>query len=509
MKILIFGIEYKPIIGGGGSYVEYLINGLAKTNNEVLFVTSGAVETTEIINDNLKIKRYKIFNDLYYGNGDLFKGIDIIINNIIEFNPDVIHPHHSMPTLITSAANMAFQIPLFVTHLKTPDDENMIPPVDSKRSLYNYVNAYPHTGFVAASLTYKNALKKIGISDDKITLIYPGVNREIFKKLDHDTISKYREKLNISPDDVVILVPIKIRKRKGLEFLQNTLEQFKDKSPNIKIIITGLPENEEERRMLSEFKNKIKPITYVEHDEFSDSEMPILYNLAKMVLLVSKGEGLGMVLLEAMACGCPVIGTDVDGINEVIVHSVNGELVPYGDTNALESSINNYITNGKLCAQYIENAFTILDDKFNLDLQANNHLEMYSKYLLNTTHTVKCILLIESNNGSTEIVFIKNSDGTYAIPAFKLKIGNEPIYNQVIRYLKDNYGECVIDAKYDLDTNQMDERITIALCRIKQNDLRNLSGPRVFLPFENFAQLDSVALSNQDKLIISNIKTKI
>ncbi|MCY7729694.1 glycosyltransferase, partial [Bacillus safensis] len=56
-----------------------------------------------------------------------------------------------------------------------------------------------------------------------------------------------------------------------------------------------------------------------------------LYSISDLKLLLSEKESFGLVLLEAMACGVPCIGTDVGGIPEVITHGETGFLVPLGD----------------------------------------------------------------------------------------------------------------------------------------------------------------------------------
>lgn len=60
-----------------------------------------------------------------------------------------------------------------------------------------------------------------------------------------------------------------------------------------------------------------------------------LFAISDLKLLLSEKESFGLVLLEAMACGVPGIGTAIGGIPEVIDHGVNGYLVPLGDTQSV------------------------------------------------------------------------------------------------------------------------------------------------------------------------------
>jgi len=80
----------------------------------------------------------------------------------------------------------------------------------------------------------------------------------------------------------------------------------------------------------------------------TNDKMPELYNLYKVYVLCSHYEGNPKTLLEAMACGSAVIGTDVSGIREVLLHEKNGLLVKK-DRNSLRSAILRLMSDESLC----------------------------------------------------------------------------------------------------------------------------------------------------------------
>ena len=82
----------------------------------------------------------------------------------------------------------------------------------------------------------------------------------------------------------------------------------------------------------------------------SNDKMPELYNNYKVYVLCSHYEGNPKTLLEAMSCGCAVIGTDVPGIREIIINRENGLLVK-GGKYELRDSINELIDSPDLCDQ--------------------------------------------------------------------------------------------------------------------------------------------------------------
>jgi glycosyltransferase involved in cell wall biosynthesis len=75
-----------------------------------------------------------------------------------------------------------------------------------------------------------------------------------------------------------------------------------------------------------------------------------LYRAADVVVQPSHGEGLGLALLEAMACGRPVVGTAVTGIAEIITHAIHGLLVQNGDIAAMADAIVQCLTDKPLAA---------------------------------------------------------------------------------------------------------------------------------------------------------------
>ena len=79
----------------------------------------------------------------------------------------------------------------------------------------------------------------------------------------------------------------------------------------------------------------------------STDQMPELYNSYTVYVLCSHYEGNPKTLLEAMACGCAVVGTDVPGIKEIIRHGING-LIVSKDPHALRVAIQRLMSNKPL-----------------------------------------------------------------------------------------------------------------------------------------------------------------
>ena len=100
--------------------------------------------------------------------------------------------------------------------------------------------------------------------------------------------------------------------------------------------------------------------------------------LAGMGLLVlpSEAEGFGLVLIEAMAAGVPVVATDVPGIRDVVTNGVNGLLVPVGSPAALTAAIERVLSDANLRHNLIENGLKTVREKFSWDVVLPRYREL-------------------------------------------------------------------------------------------------------------------------------------
>jgi glycosyltransferase involved in cell wall biosynthesis len=110
-----------------------------------------------------------------------------------------------------------------------------------------------------------------------------------------------------------------------------------------------------------------------------DEELHLYYNTADLFVLPSKsGEGLPLVAQEAMACGLPVVATNVGGISEIMVKSY-GKLVPANDSEALAKAIVEYAEinfqegNGELRA--------VVEQKYSWDKNVERLVEIYEELI--------------------------------------------------------------------------------------------------------------------------------
>lgn len=137
----------------------------------------------------------------------------------------------------------------------------------------------------------------------------------------------------------------RLEKRKGLRFLLSAYSQLKWKWPNLRLIVAGGGElDADSYRIIGE--RDLSDVMFV--GRVSEEEKIRYYHSADIFCSpASGGESFGIVLLEAMASGIPVVASDIDGYREVLGSGEFGSLVPPRDEDALVAALNDLIQNAQ------------------------------------------------------------------------------------------------------------------------------------------------------------------
>jgi len=164
------------------------------------------------------------------------------------------------------------------------------------------------------------------------------------------------------------------RVKKGLAVLLNAFAQVAAVRPAHMVLVGGT--REKERSMVDLFRRQHPQLSLQTTPYLDHHDMPAVYNALEMVLLPSLRDGLPNALLEAMACGRPVIATPVGGIRDLLRDGLNGFLVPPADATALAQRILALLENpaarkaaGAAARETILQAYTP-----DHELQANLHI---------------------------------------------------------------------------------------------------------------------------------------
>ena len=222
-----------------------------------------------------------------------------------------------------------------------------------------------------SSATLKACLDE-GVQKDKLERIPFGVDTNFFRPIKVDKDKKTFQILTVGY----------LIERKGFKYLIEAMKEILRKHENVKLKIVGSgPLEKPIKKLIKELKleSTIEIISNV-----PDTGLLELYNLSDLFVLPSmvdtegNTEGLGVVLLEAMACKLPVIGSNIGGIPDIVHDGVNGFLVPEKDSEKISTAITKLIENDEMRENFAINGYEMVKGYYSWELIAKEYINIYS-----------------------------------------------------------------------------------------------------------------------------------
>lgn len=325
MRKLKIGITCYPTVGGSGVIATELGKMLAERGHEIHFITSS-----------MPFRLNKIYPKIFFHEVDVnnysvfqYPPYDIALASkmatvIKEEKLDVLHVHYAIPHAVCAALarEMSGQKVGIVTTLHGTDitvlgqDSTLTPAIKYGIEQSDIVTT-------VSDALMQQTYELIPTSKE-ITTIYNFVDERVFKPLD---VGDLKAQFGIREDERVIIHVSNFRKIKNVPDVVETFIKIREAMPAKLLLVGDGPERHHVYELVQETPY-ISDILFLGKQE----NLAELYAMSDLKLLLSSTESFGLVLLEAMACGVPGIGTRVGGIPEVIAHGEDGFIVPLGDT---------------------------------------------------------------------------------------------------------------------------------------------------------------------------------
>lgn len=402
MALTILQINTADTKGGAGKVAYRLKKELKKQgHNSVLLISRKYSKDNDvklIRPDNnlrrrgLKKLAYYLANDL-----DLFPSGHIL--KMPEFkNADIIHCHNlhsnyfNLSTLqkisrlkpvvwtfhdmwpITAHCAHAFDGPLKENGFFACPSLDIYPPIAwhnekylEKKKAKIYANSNFH--IVTPSKWLADKVSQSLLKNKPISVIYNGVDTNIFNPLRSD-LSRLRSDLNLPQDKKIVLVVAKRGQSnpwKGRNFAQDAITAFTG-NPGIIFVDLGGDDNKTEGNVI--FR------TYVTEE----SLLAKYYSAADALLYPSIADNCPLVVLEAQACGLPVIAFATGGIPEIVDHKKTGYIAEYQNSQDLISGINWLVgMEGNQTRQIRFEATQKIGSAFTLEKMADDYVNLYKK----------------------------------------------------------------------------------------------------------------------------------
>jgi D-inositol-3-phosphate glycosyltransferase len=202
---------------------------------------------------------------------------------------------------------------------------------------------------VAANVVERaELLRDYGAHPSRIATIPCGVDTDLFTPGDR---AESRRRLGLDDRPVLLWVG-RIAPIKGLDTLLDTVARLRDGGRDMRLLVVGGDADEPTSGHETSLRQRIAALGLGESVRFvgpqPQSVLPLYYAAADVTVLPSYYESFGMVALEAMACGSPVIASRVGGLVTTVRDGVTGFLVPDGDVEALAERIETLVTDPEL-----------------------------------------------------------------------------------------------------------------------------------------------------------------
>ncbi len=211
------------------------------------------------------------------------------------------------------------------------------------------------------------------VDKEKIITIYNGIDAK-FRPYPEEA-KRLKEKLEITGP--IILYIGRIAPYKGIEHIISAYKITKEVIPNLNLVIGGTPDFLMKEKY-EEWKKKYQDVFFMGYIE--ENELPIYYSMADIFITYSSSsEGFGLTPLEAIACGTPVICSDLKVFREVLQDKVI--FVPVKNPELLSKKIQSLIKNDTLSVNLIKNAQSLLN-KYNWSTSGSELVDLYNKYIL-------------------------------------------------------------------------------------------------------------------------------
>ncbi len=307
--------------------------------------------------------------------------------NLLTRSYDIVHSHYWLSGWAVMAARAAGRIPWLHmahtwAHLK---DNSLAPRVRSdppQRAVVEASIARSCDLLITSTSREKLfATWAYGADPDRIRVVPCGVDTSLFSPGDR---GQARRELGLAEHGPLATFVGRLDPIKGIEVLLRAVALLRQRTSELPapflLIVGGESAPGESRRLvdLCEQLGVADLVRFV--GPVPHHQLPKYYRAADIAVMPSLYESFGMALLEAMACGIPVIATKVDGPSNVVLDGSSGLLVPPGDALALANALERLITDASIRRRLASNAFHAVAN-YRWEVVAQSVLEAYADTL--------------------------------------------------------------------------------------------------------------------------------
>lgn len=326
-KIHIWCPNFRTFGGGIGSFTRQLYVSLDKKKNIISVISK----------NDLKLDLDKNQNIITFQLTKFFKLIVFLSRIILKFfiqKPQLVITTHIHFSVLAYLAKILFKIKyVIVAHGLE---------INSRISKFQLIALNNSEKIISVSRWTQNRLLQLGVNINKIVIIGNTAPEKIFHPKYSTKNLRYFYKIK-SNEKIILTVSRldKMEKYKGYDFIIKAMVKLIKKFKNIKYLIVGGGNDQERIKILIKKLKLEKSILLCGF--VPDNKLPYYYCLADVFALPSTGEGFGIVFLESMLSGTPVVGGNKDGSIDAISDGYLGKLINPNNLSSIVDAISSML----------------------------------------------------------------------------------------------------------------------------------------------------------------------
>lgn len=415
MKILMLTWEYPPRVVGGISRVVYdLSKTLIKDGHDVTVVTykDGDAPAFE---DDKGVKVYRIENYMINPNNFIDWIMQMNFNMLAKANEiiskegafDVIHAHDWLVAYAAKTLKNSYNIPIVSTIHATEAGRNSGIHDEQQRYINDteWMLTYESTEVIVNSNYMKNELQRLfGLPFEKINVVANGVNLSLFNGVERDY--NFRRKYAMDNEKIILFMG-RLVYEKGIQNLIASMPKIIEGYHDAKLVIGG------KGGMIDELRAQVASMGIQDKVCFagylSGKDVQKMYKSADVAVFPSTYEPFGIVALEAMLSGNPIVVSDIGGLNEIVIHRENGMKAYTGNANSFADSILEVLHDQKLVSDMTKKARNKVRNEYNWSKITQETYFTYQKAVCQTVAEMQQKQIAQKKANKTKKA--KNTEG--------------------------------------------------------------------------------------------------
>jgi glycosyltransferase involved in cell wall biosynthesis len=378
-QIKVLHIHTLPVISGSGLCVLNTLKGLKQKGYAVEFACSpGGPLIKEVLTEGVPFRPVKHFVqriNIFY---DFLALVELVLL-ILKEKYTIVHTHNSKAGFLGRLAAKITGVPVIVHTIHGFAFHDFEKP--SRRALFIVLERFA-ANLADKLIAVSAPLKKWGLrlkigKKSQYCVVYTGIEIEQFKINTNSVNINKRKELGLASQDLVVGTVAKLWEGKGHAVILEAATMIIQEFPNVKFLFVGdgYLRQDLERIVLNKGLND-----YVKFTGFR-TDIPEITSIFDIAVLASFFEGLGRVLLEAMALNKPIVASNVGGIPDIVKNNVNGLLVSPGEPKALAEAIIKLLKSESLRKEMGLAGGKMVTEKFHIDKRVQDIDKIYGEIL--------------------------------------------------------------------------------------------------------------------------------